>query len=135
MLIVVAGWLSPELYLRRPPAKNEQYRLDRMLQAAAQRGVRVNIVVYKEVEGALTCTSSNTIMIIDMMDLTSCSELRTYKAHTRSPSSQYRRLPSPGPYSRCRRHQEFSDSLVPELDPGCRRSQQATWRITQGALR
>jgi phospholipase D1/2 len=56
MLIVVAGWLSPELYLRRPPAKNEQYRLDRMLQAAAQRGVRVNIVVYKEVEGALTCT-------------------------------------------------------------------------------
>lgn len=45
----IAGWLSPELYLRRPPAKNEQYRVDRMLQAAAQRGVRVNIIVYKEV--------------------------------------------------------------------------------------
>ena len=29
--------------------KNEQYRIDRMLQAAAQRGVRVNIIVYKEV--------------------------------------------------------------------------------------
>lgn len=29
--------------------KNEQYRVDRMLQAAAQRGVRVNIIVYKEV--------------------------------------------------------------------------------------
>lgn len=43
------GWLSPELYLRRPPAKNEQYRVDRMLQAAAQRGVKVNIIVYKEV--------------------------------------------------------------------------------------
>lgn len=43
------GWLSPELYLRRPPMKNEQYRIDRMLQAAAQRGVRVNIIVYKEV--------------------------------------------------------------------------------------
>lgn len=52
-----AGWLSPELYLRRPPAKNEQYRLDRMLQAAAQRGVRVNIIVYKEVTQALTRTS------------------------------------------------------------------------------
>jgi hypothetical protein len=49
------GWLSPELYLRRPPAKNEQYRLDRMLQAAAQRGVRINVIVYKEVTQALTC--------------------------------------------------------------------------------
>jgi hypothetical protein len=26
-----------------------------MLQAAAQRGVKVNIVIYKEVEQALTC--------------------------------------------------------------------------------
>lgn len=48
------GWLSPELYLRRPPVRNEQYRLDRMLQAAAQRGVKVNIIVYKEVTQALT---------------------------------------------------------------------------------
>jgi len=43
------GWLSPELYLRRPPARNEQYRVDRMLKAAAERGVKVNIIVYKEV--------------------------------------------------------------------------------------
>jgi hypothetical protein len=43
------GWLSPELYLRRPPAKYEQYRLDRMLKAAAERGVKINIIVYKEV--------------------------------------------------------------------------------------
>lgn len=48
------GWLSPELYLRRPPSKNEPYRLDRMLQAAAQRGVKVNVIVYKEVTQALT---------------------------------------------------------------------------------
>jgi hypothetical protein len=36
-------WLSPELYLRRPPAQNEQYRVDRMLQAAAERGVQVSV--------------------------------------------------------------------------------------------
>ena len=48
------GWLSPELYLRRPPSQNEQYRVDRMLQAAAQRGVKINIIVYKEVTQALT---------------------------------------------------------------------------------
>lgn len=45
------GWLSPELYLRRPPAKNEKYRIDNMLKAAAERGVKVNIIVYKEVCG------------------------------------------------------------------------------------
>lgn len=45
---------SPELYLRRPPAKNQQYRLDRMLRNAAERGVKVHIIVYKEVEQALT---------------------------------------------------------------------------------
>ncbi|KAL8647750.1 MAG: hypothetical protein Q9226_006305 [Calogaya cf. arnoldii] len=57
---IMDWWLSPELYLRRPPAKNEQYRIDRMLQAAAQRGVRVNIIVYKEVTQALTLCSSHT---------------------------------------------------------------------------
>lgn len=50
-------WLSPELYLRRPPSQNEQYRVDNMLKAAAERGVKVYIIVYKEVEAALTCNS------------------------------------------------------------------------------
>ncbi|KMU81459.1 phospholipase D1 [Coccidioides immitis RMSCC 3703] len=45
---ILDWWLSPELYLRRPPSKNEQYRVDCMLQAAAQRGVKVNVIVYKE---------------------------------------------------------------------------------------
>ena len=45
---------SPELYLRRPPAKNENYRLDKLLKAAAERGVKINVIVYKEVEAALT---------------------------------------------------------------------------------
>ena len=53
-MLISQGWLSPELYLRRPPSRNEQYRIDRMLQAAAQRGVKVNIIVYKEVTQALT---------------------------------------------------------------------------------
>ncbi|ORY13180.1 hypothetical protein BCR34DRAFT_275760 [Clohesyomyces aquaticus] len=51
---ILDWWLSPELYLRRPPAKYQQYRVDRMLEAAAQRGVKVNIIVYKEVTQALT---------------------------------------------------------------------------------
>ena len=51
---ILDWWLSPELYLRRPPSRNENYRIDRILQAAAQRGVKVNIIVYKEVTQALT---------------------------------------------------------------------------------
>jgi len=54
---IMDWWLSPELYLRRPPSSNEQYRLDRMLQAAARRGVKVNVLIYKEVENILTCKS------------------------------------------------------------------------------
>ncbi|KAJ4366683.1 hypothetical protein N0V95_000010 [Ascochyta clinopodiicola] len=57
---ILDWWLSPELYLRRPPAKNQQYRVDRLLLAAAERGVRVNIIVYKEVTQALTLSSSHT---------------------------------------------------------------------------
>jgi len=45
---------SPEIYLRRPPAKNERYRLDNLLKATAERGVQIRIIVYKEVEKALT---------------------------------------------------------------------------------
>lgn len=53
-IFILDWWLSPELFLRRPPMKFPQYRLDRMLHAAAERGVKVNIIVYKEVTQALT---------------------------------------------------------------------------------
>jgi hypothetical protein len=54
---ILDWWLSPELYLRRPPTENENYRIDRMLLAAAERGVKVNVIVYKEVAAILTCLS------------------------------------------------------------------------------
>ena len=57
---ILDWWLSPELYLRRPPSQNEQWRLDRTLQRAAQRGVKVKIIVYKEVTQALTLSSAHT---------------------------------------------------------------------------
>jgi hypothetical protein len=42
-------WLTPELFLRRPPAKHEDYRLDRLLLRKAQQGVKIYVMVYKEV--------------------------------------------------------------------------------------
>ncbi|KAK4041939.1 hypothetical protein C8A01DRAFT_14386 [Parachaetomium inaequale] len=59
-IYIMDWWLSPELYLRRPPARNERYRLDNMLKAAAERGVQVNVIVYKEVPQALTCDGTDT---------------------------------------------------------------------------
>ncbi len=37
------------MFLRRPPSENQQYRFDRMLKAAAERGVKVNVIAFKEV--------------------------------------------------------------------------------------
>ncbi|KAI5283642.1 hypothetical protein KEM54_001964 [Ascosphaera aggregata] len=53
-------WLSPELFLRRPPYTNQKWRLDQVLKRAAARGVRIYIIVYKEVNQALTCNSAHT---------------------------------------------------------------------------
>lgn len=53
-------WLSPELFLRRPPFFNQEWRLDKIIKRAAERGVQVYVIVYKEVQQALTCNSAHT---------------------------------------------------------------------------
>ncbi|KAI8373627.1 hypothetical protein EDC96DRAFT_458022 [Choanephora cucurbitarum] len=53
-------WLTPELYMRRPASKYQEYRLDRLLKKKADEGVKIFIVVYKEVELALTLDSRHT---------------------------------------------------------------------------
>lgn len=42
-------WLSPELYLRRPPEGNQEWRLDRLLQRKAKEGVKIFVIVYRNV--------------------------------------------------------------------------------------
>ncbi|KJZ78065.1 hypothetical protein HIM_02702 [Hirsutella minnesotensis 3608] len=53
-------WISPELFLRRPPYHRQEYRLDQILKRRAEAGVKIYVVVYKEVEAALTCNSQHT---------------------------------------------------------------------------
>ncbi|KAJ2721290.1 hypothetical protein GGI07_004070 [Coemansia sp. Benny D115] len=53
-------WLSPELHLRRPYQLNEEYRLDRLLKRKAEEGVKIYVVIYKEVTVSLTINSSYT---------------------------------------------------------------------------
>ncbi|KAG8909007.1 Phospholipase D1 [Tulasnella sp. 403] len=50
-------WLSPELYLRRPA--KEQFRLDRILKRKAEQGVKIFVILYKEVSNRTTPTDSN----------------------------------------------------------------------------
>ncbi|CAE6488459.1 unnamed protein product [Rhizoctonia solani] len=59
-IFILDWWLSPELYLRRPPADNYEWRLDRLLQRKAQQGVKVYVVVYKEVTQTMSMSSKHT---------------------------------------------------------------------------
>ncbi|RCI04831.1 Phospholipase D1, partial [Rhizopus stolonifer] len=59
-IYIMDWWLSPELYLRRPPEKNQEFRIDRLLKRKAEEGVRIYIIVYKEMAVALTINSAHT---------------------------------------------------------------------------
>ncbi|KAH8927543.1 phospholipase D/nuclease [Atractiella rhizophila] len=59
-IFILDWWLTPELYLRRPPEKHEDYRLDRILKRKAEQGVKVYIIVYKEVTQTMTMSSAHT---------------------------------------------------------------------------
>ncbi|KAI1002507.1 hypothetical protein K3495_g5696 [Podosphaera aphanis] len=59
-IYIADWWLSPELFLRRPPYFNQEWRLDQVLKRRAENGVKIFVTVYREVEAALTCNSSHT---------------------------------------------------------------------------
>lgn len=42
-------WLSPELYMRRPANGNQEFRLDRILKRKAEQGVKIFVIVYRNV--------------------------------------------------------------------------------------
>jgi phospholipase D1/2 len=53
-------WLSPELYLRRPAAISQKWRLDRLLQRKAKEGVKVFVIVYRNVGNTIPIDSAYT---------------------------------------------------------------------------
>nr|POE56425.1 phospholipase d1 [Quercus suber] len=60
MIFIHDWWLSPELYLRRPAAISQKWRLDRLLQRKAQEGVKIFVIVYRNVESAIPIDSEYT---------------------------------------------------------------------------
>ncbi|KAB0388825.1 hypothetical protein E2I00_016037 [Balaenoptera physalus] len=55
-IFITGWWLSPEIYLKRP-AHSDDWRLDIMLKKKAEEGVRVSVLLFKEVELALAINS------------------------------------------------------------------------------
>lgn len=53
-------WLSPELYMRRPAAISQKWRLDRLLQKKAREGVKIFVIIYRNVESAVPIDSEYT---------------------------------------------------------------------------
>ncbi|KAK3361163.1 hypothetical protein B0T24DRAFT_599512 [Lasiosphaeria ovina] len=59
-IYIADWWLSPELFMRRPPYFNQEWRLDQILKRRAEAGVKIYVIVYREVQAALTCNSEHT---------------------------------------------------------------------------
>ena len=53
-------WLSPELYMRRPPAISQKWRLDRLLKRKAEEGVKIFVIVYRNIDAAVPIDSQYT---------------------------------------------------------------------------
>lgn len=58
-IYIADWWLSPELFLRRPPYYNQEWRLDQVLKRRAEAGVKIFVVLYKEIEQAVSCNSAH----------------------------------------------------------------------------
>ncbi|KAL8817506.1 MAG: hypothetical protein Q9223_003669 [Gallowayella weberi] len=50
-------WLTPELYLRRPAAISQKWRLDRLLQRKAREGVKIFVMMYRNINSAIPIDS------------------------------------------------------------------------------
>ncbi|KAM9332850.1 phospholipase D2 [Pholidichthys leucotaenia] len=57
-IFITDWWLSPEVFLKRP-AKDNYWRLDEILKRKANQGVKVCVLLYKEVELALAINSEH----------------------------------------------------------------------------
>ncbi|KAG8809980.1 hypothetical protein FRC18_004299 [Serendipita sp. 400] len=52
-IYILDWWLSPELYLRRPPELFPEWRLDALLKRKADQGVKIYVIVYNEVRNSV----------------------------------------------------------------------------------
>ncbi|KAL1231809.1 Phospholipase [Trichinella spiralis] len=66
-IFITGWWLSPEIYLKRPAAAGRRWRLDEILKRKAEEGIRVYVLLYKEVELALGINSAYSKRILQQL--------------------------------------------------------------------
>ncbi|XP_054900009.1 phospholipase D1 [Poeciliopsis prolifica] len=66
-IFITDWWLSPEIFLKRPATDN-YWRLDEILKRKAREGVKVCVLLYKEVEMALAINSDYSKRTLMNMD-------------------------------------------------------------------
>uniref|UniRef100_A0A4W4DZN0 Phospholipase n=1 Tax=Electrophorus electricus TaxID=8005 RepID=A0A4W4DZN0_ELEEL len=59
-IFITAWWLSPEIFLKRPVVDGNTWRLDHVLKRKAEQGVKICVLLYKEVEVVLGLNSEYT---------------------------------------------------------------------------
>lgn len=63
--VFIAGWwVSPELYLKRPPHRHPETQLSALLQRKARSGVRVFVLLYREIAATLPLDSAHTAAVL-----------------------------------------------------------------------
>lgn len=66
-IYIQGWWLSPEVHLLRPSSLHPNFRLDRLLQSRAEAGIKIYIVVYKELSLALSIDSYHTKVALEAL--------------------------------------------------------------------
>ncbi|GMT14733.1 hypothetical protein PFISCL1PPCAC_6030 [Pristionchus fissidentatus] len=56
-IFIADWWLSPEIYMKRPATEGTKWRLDQILKRKAEQGVKIFVLMYKEMEMALGLNS------------------------------------------------------------------------------
>ncbi|XP_071557786.1 phospholipase D1 isoform X2 [Temnothorax nylanderi] len=56
-IFIADWWLSPEIHMKRPMPGGDYWRLDKILRRKAVQGVKIFILIYKEIEVALGINS------------------------------------------------------------------------------
>lgn len=56
-IFIADWWLSPEIYMKRPALEGNYWRLDEILKRKAEQGVKIFVLLYKEMEMALGLNS------------------------------------------------------------------------------
>ncbi|KAK4886881.1 hypothetical protein RN001_003152 [Aquatica leii] len=56
-IFIADWWLSPEIFLKRPALNGDYWRLDKLLKRKAKEGVKIFVLLYKEIEMAIGINS------------------------------------------------------------------------------